>query len=135
MNEQSEIEKQNIEALIAKGKEEVESLLELSEMGFFSEGERYSFEQITGEGNWEHLPETQRAEFIKGMGTILGVQILNYGESDVIRREFQEGVTGERTEKGAEATVLKTKYPQFEVHVVDYRNPDIPRHYDIVRVG
>jgi len=126
---------ESVEKLILRGKEEIENLLELSEVGFFDEGERYSFEQITGEEIWEQLSEEQKAEFLKGMGEILEVQLLSINEDDIIRREFQEGVKGEITEKGADVTVLKTKYPEFEVHIMVYNDPSLPEHYDIVKTA
>ena len=129
---------ESIELLIQKGKEEVENLLELSEIGFFGEGKRYGFEQVLGEDGgkeWMGLPEEEKAKFLNGMGQILGVELVNIRPEDVLRRGFQEGVDGEITEDGAEVTVLKTKYPEFEIHVMKYRNPNLPRYYDIVRTA
>lgn len=138
MTEESEIPgTEPVETLILRGKEEVENLLELSEMGFFGEGEKYGFEQVLGEDGgkeWIGLSEEEKAKFLSGMGQILGVELVNIRPEDVKRREFQEGVEGEVTEEGAEVTVLKTKYPGLEIQIRDYKNPGLPRYYDMVKV-
>ncbi len=37
------------------------------------------------------------------------------------------------TEEGAEATVLKTRYPGLQVYVMHYKDPDLGTRYDLVR--
>lgn len=122
-----------IESLIIKGRGEIEGILEIAEMGFFAQGERYGFEQITGVKMWEEMSENSRVEFLKGMGEVLGVDLVNIKDEQVLRREYQEGARGELTKEGAEVTVLQTRHDDFEVHVADYKNPDLGTRYDFVK--
>ena len=127
-----------IELLIQKGREEVDNLLELSGMEFFGVGDKYGFEQVIGEDGgkeWMGMSEEEKVKFLNGMGQILGVELVNFRPEDVVRRESQEGVDGTITEEGVEVTVLKTKYPEFEIHVMEYKNPDLPKYYEIVRTA
>ncbi len=70
---------------------------------------------------------------IVGVGTYLGVDLVNLPEKQITRRYHEEGVKGERSEDGAEVTVMKTNNPQLTVHVLEYVNPGLGTRYDIVR--
>lgn len=122
-----------VERLTRESQEHLESIRELAEMDFFSKGDRYGFEQFTGEFLWSSFSEEELKQYLKGMGENLGVNLINIREEEVIRREFQEGVKGERTEKGADVTILKTKDEMFEIQVMKYKNPELGTHYDIIR--
>ena len=126
--------REQVEGFIQKGKEEFEKILELSEVGFFDEGYSYAFEQITGLDEWERLSEEQKALFVNGMGQVLGIELVNFSEKDIVRREFQKGVKGEKTQEGAELTVLRTPHNNLEVHVVSYKDPTLATRYEIVKI-
>ena len=128
------IREEEVEGMIRRGKEEIGNILELSEMGFFNVGDRYSFDQIVqgstpldpepgdlfSDEGWRSLSENQKAKFLKGMGEALGVELINVREKDVVERR-------------AEATVLKTRYPGLQVYVMHYKDPDLGTRYDLVR--
>ena len=133
-NESQEISPEGrVEKFLGEAREHLESVRELSEMDFFEISDRYGFEQVVGEEEWSNLSGDEEAQFLKGVGEMLGVDLVNIREEEVVRREFQEGVKGEKTEKGADVTVLRTKDEMFEVHVMNYKNPDLGTRYDIVR--
>jgi len=126
--------REQVEGFIQKGKEEFEKILELSEVGFFGEGYSYAFEQITGLDEWERLSEEQKALFVNGMGQVLGIELVNFSEKDIVRREFQKGVKGEKTQEGADVTVLRTSSKDMEVHVLKYKDPTLATRYEIVKI-
>lgn len=132
------VREEEVKGMIKRGREEIGNILELSEMGFFNVGDRYSFDQIVqgstpldpepgdlfAEEDWRSLSEDQKAKFLKGMGEALGVELIKVREEDVVERKFVEG---------AEATVLKTRYPGLQVYVMHYKDPDLGTRYDLVR--
>jgi len=110
-------------------------LTELVEMGLFAPGDRYGVEQFFDDPEqWTELSDQDRKDLLKSLGKRLGVDISNYPKEEIVRRYHEEGVPGELSEKGAEVEVLKTKDPQFEVHVMRYVNPDLGTRYDLVAV-
>ena len=133
-NAETSLGNQEIEQLVLSAKETVEEMLELAEVGFIDHGERFSFEQMAGRDDWSEFTEQQKAEFVKGMGEILGVELVSPRVDQEIRREFQEGTPGTRSEQGADVVVMRTQFEVFELHVKHYRNPDIGTQYDLVKV-
>ena len=111
-----------VEKLVKDAKEHIESIRELAEMDFFELQDRYGFEQMVGD-EWASLSGEEVKQFFEGIGEILEVDLVNIHEEDVVRREFQEGVKGEKTEGGADVTVLRTTDEMFEVQVMNYKNP------------
>lgn len=123
-----------IEGLVAKGKEEVRDLLGLIEMDFFGVGDRYGFEQLLPEvENWNTLNEIEREKFLKELGPFLGADLIGVSEEQVVRRYREEGVKGQPSEGGANVRVLATKFPELEIHVMEYTSPDLGIRYDLVR--
>jgi hypothetical protein len=131
--EQSE-QQARIETWRLKTQETVDELCELAEMDFFGIGDRYGLEQMLEEPlDWGGVDKTERESLLKGVGSTLGVNLLTFTDNDVLRTYDEEGVPEIETETGAKVSVLATKVPELEVHIMRYNNPSLGTRYDLVR--
>ncbi len=146
--ENKSLSQPEVEKMVERAKEELQDLRELIELDFFGVGDRYSFEQniqgptkvhpqlgdlMPGDGYWRSLVGEQRRFFLSQMGFLLGTDLLNIQEDKVIRNYHEEGVVGTSSEGGASVRVLQTKFPELEIHVLEYKNPELGTRYDLVR--
>ncbi len=129
--QEKEIEKGVAEVVI---KERMSELLELIEMDFFEVGNRYGVEQFFPDPTeWDSLKEKERQDFLKLLGSYLDADLLNILDNKVTRSYKEQGVPGQPSEGGADVRVLATKFPELEIHVMEYKNPKLGVRYDLVR--
>ncbi|HUV43140.1 MAG TPA: hypothetical protein VMY36_04550 [Patescibacteria group bacterium] len=134
LNSEMEALEPQIEILAARIKEKVNEVIELVEMDFIGVRERYGLEQILNDPyEWEKLSAEAREVIIVGVRAYLGVDLINLPREQITRKYHEEGVKGERSEGGAEVTVMRTNNPQITVHVLEYANPELGTRYDLVR--
>lgn len=114
---------------------EIESLLELIESDFIEVGGHYGIEQLLEDpGTWGSMGVDEQQVLLGALGNFLGVDLSNFPSGQIARKYREKGVVGQSSEGGAEVLVLRTEFPQLEVHVMDYANPEVGRRYDLVRV-
>ena len=124
-----------VEELILAGKDQIETISLAIESGFFDEGCVYDLvEEVVGEKRWQEISNEDKAEYLK-VGSILGVELLNIRDDQILRREFISGTQGTRGEQGADVTVLKTEnHPLLEVHVCQPKDADLEVQYYLKRI-
>lgn len=117
-----------------KVEKEIESLLELIESDFFEIGGHYGVEQFLEDSEtWGSMDMDEQQVLLGALGNFLGVDLSNFPSEQIAKKYHEEGVVGQLSEGGAEVLVLRTIFPQLEVHVMDYANPEVGRRYDLVR--
>ena len=118
-----------------KIEKEIKSLLELIETDFFEVGDHYGVEQFLEDPNsWGSMNVDEQQVLLGTLGEYLNVDLSDFSSEQIVGNYHEEGIVGQPTEGGAEVVVLRTKFPQLNIYVFDYANPEVGRRYDLVRV-
>ena len=142
-------EKLSIEKILLKrAKEMIKDLPELIEIDSFMVGDEFGFGQLIGEleadiilepedkpilAFWPLLDDSQKRTVLNKVGKMLGVNLKDINEDQIVRHYSGEGIKGTPSESGANIQVLQTKLPELEVHIITYKNPELGTRYDLVR--
>lgn len=126
-------------------KSTLDSTIELINEGFLSVGTRFGLghlnetpsmdmlvQQVEDADAWMLATEVEKKGFLRNVIIELGLTPENLTRERAEQTYDDEGFRGEPNEAGSEIMVFKTKYAGLELHVLDYRNPDIGRRYDLV---
>ena len=125
----------------------LESIRELIETGFFEPDTRIGLGvlieksaldlptwEVEDSEAWIALSDKQKRDFLRNVGIHLWVDMEHLTAERAIRTYREEGIRGSPSEGGADVRVFNTKFPELELHVMDYDNSDIGRRYDLVVV-
>lgn len=85
------------------------------------------------EGINYHPQEKERQNFLKLLSSYLDVDLLNTPDNKVTRSYKEQGVPGQPSEGGADVRALATKFPELEIHIMEYKNPKLGVRCDLVR--
>jgi hypothetical protein len=88
-------------------------------------------QQVEASDAWLLAGEKEKGSFLRNAIIELGLVPENLNRERAIRTYVDEGIRPE-SEGGADVMVFKTQYSKLELHVLDYRNKDIGRRYDLV---
>jgi len=108
---------------------------EVFESGFMDPGDPYGIEVLYKDisaSEWELLNDKDKNDFLKNLGLVLGVDILNFSGEDIISKLPDSGVKGEKTEGGMLITTLKTNNPDFpnlRIHISELSVSKSDREY------
>ncbi len=108
---------------------------EFIEAGFMEPGNPYGVESLYEDilrKDWYPLDDQVKNNFLKNLGNVLGVDLLNFSEKDVVNEFEKPGVKGEKTEKGLIIKVLRTNNPLLDIHVSEGKDPKLGREYYFV---
>ena len=132
----SEIDKKT-EKIKQQTQEFVDDTQEMAEMGFFESGHRRPLEEAYTDDNtivFSDLHPETRKSVLGGIGEVLGVDLNDLSKNKVVRKYKEDGVEGAASAMGAEVLVFNTKIEGFELHVMEYKNPEVDTRYDLVMV-
>ncbi len=126
-------------------KSNAESTVELIREGFLQSGTRFGLgelaespsmdmlsPQVDDVDAWVLADKDERKGFLRNVIIELGLVPDRLTRERAITAYEDPGIRGEPSEGGADVMVFKTQYPRLELHVLEYKNDDVGRRYDLV---